>query len=701
MPFQPKELLKTPIEYLKGVGPMRGDTLRKELGIVTFGHLLFHFPFRYEDKSAFTKIKDLNKDQENALIQGRIVDYEEIGVGQKSRLVAYLQDDTGSMELLWFRSVSWMKKALSKYQEVQVYGKPTFFNGRFSISHPEIEKVVHEANPIPFFPIYPSTEKMKAMNLSGKNHANLLVKLLELVTIKDLPEILPAAVLEEQRLMPRLEALQQIHFPESEAQLTAAKERLIFEELFIHQLNICKLKLNQNKVEGFVFGKVGDYFNTFYKNHLPFELTDDQKQVLKEIREDTRTGFQMNRLLQGDVGSGKTIVALLAMLIAMDNNFQACLIAPTEILAQQHYQSIKKEVEGQGINVSLLTGSLKASERKPIHAALENGELHILIGTHAILEPKVMFKNLGLCIIDEQHRFGVAQRAKMYKKNTRSPHILVMTATPIPRTLAMTTYGDLDVSVIKKLPPGRKPIRTVHRNDTRRSEVMQFIKTEIDKGRQIYIVYPLIEESAKLDYENLEQGYELVTSYFPDHKYNVAMVHGRQDMEQREHNMQGFVRGDAQILVATTVIEVGVNVPNASVMVIESSERFGLSQLHQLRGRVGRGAEASYCILMTANKISQTAKKRIQTMVNESSGFAISEKDLEIRGPGDIQGTRQSGVMDFKLADIVRDVNILAEAREMALHILKQDPFLEKEENAPIKQYLSKRRGKEIWSRIS
>lgn len=694
--------LQTSVEFLKGVGPMRAQWLKSDLGISTFGDLLFFYPFRYEDKSNLKKVSAL-VDGENVLLRGTITDFEEIGVGRKKRLVAYFQDDTGTMELVWFRSIAWVKKTLANANEVQVYGKASLFNRRYSITHPELEKIGEETQTksVPLFPVYASTEKLKAKNLSGKSFAKLVGLLLPQINAFDLPENLPTDVLNELSLLPRITAIQQIHFPESDAMLHKAIERLKFEELFIDQMNICKLKLNKSKTPGHYFEKVGEYFNDFYENDLPFDLTEDQKQVLKEIRLDTKTGFQMNRLLQGDVGSGKTIVALLSMLLANDNSFQACLLAPTEILAQQHYQGIKRLLYAQDVKIALLTGSTKTADRKLILEYLQTGALDIIIGTHAILEPRVVFKNLGLCIIDEQHRFGVAQRAKMWKKNSVPPHILVMTATPIPRTLAMTTYGDLEVSIIKKLPPGRKPIRTVHRKDNKRSEVMHFIKTEVEKGHQVYIVYPLIQESEKLDYENLEQGYDLVTTYFPSHTYKVAMVHGRQTMEEREHNMQGFVKGEAQILVATTVIEVGVDVPNASVMIIESSERFGLSQLHQLRGRVGRGAAASYCILMTGNKVSKNGQERISTMVNHSSGFEISQKDLELRGPGDMHGTKQSGVLEYRLANIIEDSHLMSKAREIALRILADDPELTNPENKNLKNYLGGNKGSTNWLDIS
>jgi ATP-dependent DNA helicase RecG len=514
-------------------------------------------------------------------------------------------------------------------------------------------------------------------------------------------ENLPDNIISEANLMSKYQAVRNIHFPANNNDLQRATFRLKYEELFIHQIGICKLKLNLSHIPGFLFFKVGDYFNEFYKHHLPFELTEDQKKVLREIRLDTQTGNQMNRLLQGDVGSGKTIVAMLCMLLALDNGFQACLMAPTEILAQQHYVGIRDLLAPLGIQVGYLSGKVKIKERRDVLKGLANGEIQIVIGTHALLEDPVVFFNIGLVIIDEQHRFGVAQRAKMWKKNTKPPHILVMTATPIPRTLAMTSYGDLDVSVIEHLPPGRKPISTIHRTELYRAKVMDFIRSEVDKGRQAYIVYPLIDESEKVDYENLEAGYEQVKQFFPAHKYNIAKVHGKQDAETRESNMNGFVKGKAQIMVATTVIEVGVNVPNASVMLIESAERFGLSQLHQLRGRVGRGVDKSYCILLTSDKISAVGRERMSTMVNETSGFAISEKDLELRGPGEIDGTRQSGAADLKIADIIKDVGLMELTRNKAIQLLQSDPNLQTPQNQNLRNFLLSRKDKEVWSKIS
>lgn len=698
-----KDILLTPIEYLKGVGPLKGDLLRKELNIHTFGDMLQMYPFRYMDRSSFTKIKDIPEEGLTVQLIGKITYSEIIGSQRGRRLVGTFKDGTGSMELVWFQGIAGIEKVIEKGGNFLVYGKAVKFNGYWNITHPEMDAVENiELENFPSFqPVYSSTEKLRAKWLSGRAYVKLVQNLFSLLHTRDVMEMLPDGIRKKFNLCERHFALKNIHFPESEKSLQRAIYRLKFEELFLHQMGICKLKLNHHKIKGFVFEKVGDLFNTFYKNHLPFELTNDQKKVLKEIRHNTQTGSQMNRLLQGDVGSGKTIVALLCMLLAIDNGFQACLMAPTEILATQHFAGIKDLLEEMEIEVGFLTGKTKIKDRKIILQKLQNGEMKIVIGTHALIEDKVMFKNLGLSIIDEQHRFGVAQRAKLWDKNILPPHVLVMTATPIPRTLAMTSYGDLDVSVIKELPPGRKPITTVHRTETYRAKVMDFIKHEIKEGRQIYIVYPLIEESEKLDYENLYAGYEQVKQFFPEHSYNIAMVHGRQTQEERENNMQSFVKGKAHILVATTVIEVGVNVPNASVMVIESAERFGLSQMHQLRGRVGRGADKSYCILLTGSRLSATGRERITTMVNEISGFAISEKDLELRGPGEIDGVRQSGAADLKIADIIKDVELMAVTRQVAIDILQQDAELNAIEYVSLKYYLQHRGQKEIWSRIS
>jgi len=698
-----QHILLTPIEYLKGVGPTKAELLKKELEIHTFGDMLSTYPFRYVDRSSVLQIKDIQDDGMMVQLVGKITFTELVGDGRSKRLVSNLKDLSGMIELVWFQGIYSIEKLLAEGGNFLVYGKAVRFNGYWTITHPEIEKL--ESNSLDelpaFMPVYSSTEKLRTRWLSGRNYVKLVQQLFSQLREKDIDENLPKNLIDENNLMPRYQAIRNIHFPDNNLQLQSAIFRLKFEELFIHQIGICKLKLNRQFVHGYRFMKVGDQFNSFYKNHLPFELTEDQKEVLREIRLDTQTGKQMNRLLQGDVGSGKTIVALLCMLLAIDNDFQTCLMAPTEILAQQHYTGITDLLKNMDIGVGFLTGKVKAKDKRNVLAKLESGEIKILIGTHALIEDTVIFKNLGLCIIDEQHRFGVAQRAKLWAKNTLPPHILVMTATPIPRTLAMTSYGDLDVSVIKNLPPGRKPISTVHRPEIHRAKVMEFIRHEIDQGRQAYIVYPLIEESEKLDYENLLAGYEQVKQYFPDRLYNIAMVHGKQKPLERESNMESFVKGKAHIMVATTVIEVGVNVPNASVMLIESAERFGLSQLHQLRGRVGRGADKSYCILLTTNKISAVGKLRMHTMVTESSGFAIAEKDLELRGPGEIDGTRQSGGSELKLADIIKDVNLMEITRNLAIDLLKKDPLVESSENAGLKAFLMKRKDKEVWSRIS
>lgn len=698
-----RDKLLTPIEYLKGVGPLKGDLLRKELNIQTFGDLLVLYPFRYLNRSSFTKIKQIPEEGSVVQLIGKITHYETIGQQKGRRLVATLKDDTGSVDLIWFQGIVGIERAFETSRNFLVYGKAMRFNGYWNITHPEMDSIenVDLDKFISFQPVYSSTEKLRAKWLSGRNYVKIVQQLFETLKAVDIQEMLPSEILQKFNLCDRYFALKNIHFPESDQHLQRAIYRLKFEELFLHQISICKLKLNNKAIKGYYFEKVGEYFNTFYKEHIPFELTQDQKKVLKEIRQDTQTGRQMNRLLQGDVGSGKTIVALLSMLLALDNGFQACLMAPTEILAAQHFAGISELLMPMKINIGFLTGKTKAKERKILLNGLLTGEIKILIGTHALIEDKVIFKNLGLSIIDEQHRFGVAQRAKLYEKNTLPPHVLVMTATPIPRTLAMTSYGDLEVSIIQELPPGRKPITTVHRTENYRAKVMDFIRHEIQLGRQIYIVYPLIAESEKLDYENLYAGYQQVLQFFPAHTYNIAMVHGKQTQEEKEQNMQSFIKGKAHILVATTVIEVGVNVPNASVMIVESAERFGLSQMHQLRGRVGRGADKSYCILLTGNKLSQNGKERIKTMVNETSGFAISEKDLELRGPGEIDGIRQSGAADLKIADIIKDVELMATTRQVAIALLQEDSDLEKDSNATLKQFLLGRKEKEIWRRIS
>jgi ATP-dependent DNA helicase RecG len=678
--------------------------LRKELQIFTFNDLLNHFPFRHVDKTKVDKIAYLSYQNEYAQVAGKLIDLEVVGEKRGKRLVAHLQDDTGEIEMVWFQGITWIQKALQVGQYYLVFGKLSFFMNRPQFSHPEIETYTKEnASGKSFLePIYSSTEKLKTRGLNGRAIGKLTYSLLQLISEKDLPENLPQSILAKYKFISRYEAYRQIHFPASDKHFTHAVRRLKFEELFFAQLRLGLIKSTRHRFsKGQVFEKVGDLFNSFYTHHLPFTLTNAQKRVLKEIRKDVGSGKQMNRLLQGDVGSGKTIVALLMMLLAADNGCQSVLMAPTEILAQQHFNSITDLIKDLPICVKLLTGSSSIKERREILKLAESGELQILIGTHAVIEDKVIFKNLGFAVIDEQHKFGVAQRAQLWKKNPILPHVLVMTATPIPRTLALTAYGDLDYSVMDELPPGRQPIKTVHRFENKRPSVMDFIKEEIAKGRQAYIIYPLIEESSKLDYENLMKGYEEVKSFFPEPKYWISMVHGKMNAEQKEANMQRFVKHDTQIMVSTTVIEVGVNVPNASVMVIESAEKFGLSQLHQLRGRVGRGAEQSYCILLTGSKLSKDATERLKTMVATNDGFKIAEKDLEIRGPGDIEGTKQSGLLNFKLANIVQDKIMLDAVKEAVDELLETDPDFILAANLMIKEYLQSVKGKTMWSKIS
>lgn len=663
-----------------------------------------HFPFRHIDKTQISTISQINNATDYIQVAGIITDIELMGVNQGRRLVARLKDKTGSLDLIWFQSLSWVQKNITNGNAYLVYGKVGFFLGQAQIVHPEIEPYSPEkSDGKPFLdPIYPSTEKLKSRSLNGRQIGVLTKALWTMIHPKDLQENLPARLLEKLKLLPRFEAYQQIHFPASSEKYSEALRRLKFEELFFAQLRLGLIKTERHRFsKGVIFDKVGDHFNNFYHHHLPFQLTGAQKRVLREIRQDTAHGRQMNRLLQGDVGSGKTIVALLAMLLAIDNGYQACLMAPTEILAQQHLESISGLLAEMDLRVELLTGSTKAAARRKCLAALANGDIHVLIGTHALIEDVVQFKNLGFAIVDEQHRFGVAQRAKLWSKAIIPPHVLVMTATPIPRTLAMTAYGDLDYSVMDELPPGRQPITTVHRLDDKRSQVMDFIKEEISKGRQVYIIFPLIEESEKLDYENLMKGYENVKAYFPEPKYLISMVHGKQPAEQKEINMQRFVKGETQIMVSTTVIEVGVNVPNASVMVIESAEKFGLSQLHQLRGRVGRGSEKSFCILLTGSKLSNEARERMKIITSTNDGFIIAEKDLELRGPGSIDGTKQSGALNFKLANIIQDKPVLDVARQVVEKILEEDPDLLSADYQVCKSWLFQQQGKTAWSRIS
>lgn len=696
--------LETPIAYLKGVGQQRAEILSKELGISTFLDLLYFFPFRYIDRTRFYKVNQIDPALSSVQILGRLIKLTALGEGRKRRLVGQLKDETGVVELIWFQSVRWLEKNLSVGSVYIVFGKAGLFNNQLSISHPEMElydaKVKRKGNQH-LQPVYSSTEKLKKFSLDSKGIQHLVLNLLDSI-YNTIPESLPNYVREKHRLILLQEALGAIHFPSDESALALATARLKFEELFFLQLKILKTKVvNQQKFKGSMFSVVGDHFNDFYKNRLPFSLTNAQKRVLKEIRRDTVTGAQMNRLLQGDVGSGKTVVALMSMLLAVDNGYQACLMAPTEILARQHFQGISELLGDGTCSINILTGSSKQKDRKEIHRQLLSGELDILVGTHALLEDIVQFKKLGLVVIDEQHRFGVEQRAKLWRKNLIPPHMLVMTATPIPRTLAMTLYGDLDISVIDELPAGRKPIHTLHLYESSRLRMFGLMREEIEKGRQVYVVYPLIKESEKLDLLYLEAGIDTLMREFPRPKYQLSIVHGRLTAKEKEFEMQRFVKGETQIMVATTVIEVGVNVPNASVMVIENSERFGLSQLHQLRGRVGRGAEQSFCILMSTNKLSKEGKIRLETMVRTSDGFEIAETDLQLRGPGDISGTQQSGVLDLKLADLSLDQQLLQRIRDEVIHIFENDPELNKEENALLKSYLNKKTVGIAWEKIS
>lgn len=696
--------LQTPIVYLKGVGPNRAESLKSELGLDTYQDLLNLFPNRYIDKTQYYKIGQLQRSNADVQIIGKLVNIKTVEQKKGTRLVARFIDDTGELELVWFRGQKWIRENLKLNTPYVIFGKCNWFNGNFSMPHPEMELLFeHEQGTKVYMqPIYPSTEKLNNKGITNRVINKLMQQIFIEVNGKFM-ESLPDRLRFELKLLPKSEALFNIHFPKSQEMLAKAQFRLKFEELFYIQLQLIIKKLSRKqKIKGFPFTKVGNYFKDFYSNKLPFVLTEAQKRVLKEIRADLGSNAQMNRLLQGDVGSGKTIVAVMTMLLAIDNGFQACLMAPTEILANQHYQGISELLEGTQIKCALLTGSVKKSVRKPIHEQLENGELHILIGTHALLEDKVKYKNLGLAIIDEQHRFGVAQRSKLWHKNEYPPHILVMTATPIPRTLAMSLYGDLDISVIDELPPGRKPIQTVHRYDANRLKVFRFIRDEIQKGRQIYLVYPLIQESEAMDYKDLMDGYESIVRDFPQPKYQISIVHGQMKPADKDYEMERFVKGQTQIMVATTVIEVGVNVPNASVMIIESAERFGLSQLHQLRGRVGRGADQSFCILMTGHKLSSEAKTRLETMVATNDGFEIAEVDLKLRGPGDLMGTQQSGLLNLKIADIVKDNDILKTARYYALQILNEDPSLEKPEHLIIRHmYAQLVKHKNIWTYIS
>ena len=701
---QTHSFLDTPIGYLKGIGPLRAEGLQKELHIFSYKDLMTHYPFRYVDKTKFYNINEVNEDGASYQLKGFIESMETVGDKRSKRLVVKFRDRTGVIELVWFQGHKWMSEKLKLQTEYIVYGKATQFNYKFNISHPDIEIVSEEIikQQSAFQAVYHSTEKLKNKGLDSDGIRKAQRVLNQQLNEHILPETLTPSIISDFNFISKYNALKQIHFPDSKELLEKATYRLKFEELFYNQLKLLRSNtLRHEATRGFVFNKVGDVFNSFYKDHLPFELTNAQKRVVKEIRVDMGSGKQMSRLVQGDVGSGKTLVALLSMLLAIDNGFQACLMAPTEILAKQHFETISELVKPLHLHVALLTGSSKTKERRVLHQSLETGEIHILIGTHALIEDTVVFKNLGLVVIDEQHRFGVAQRGKMHKKNVQPPHVLIMTATPIPRTLAMTLYGDLDTSIIDELPPGRKPITTMHFMESQRLRLIGFMKEQIALGRQVYVVYPLIQESEKLDFQNLQHGYDCLVDDFKPPQYQISIVHGKLKPQEKEFEMQRFIKKQTQIMVATTVIEVGVNIPNASVMVIESAERFGLAQLHQLRGRVGRGADQSYCVLMTSYKLGADSKLRMETMVRSNDGFEISEVDLRLRGPGDLDGTQQSGVLDFKIADLVHDGQLLQLARSTAQTILNEDEHLALPENQLLVQQLAAQaQSKSSWSKI-
>ncbi|WP_420379666.1 ATP-dependent DNA helicase RecG [Gilvibacter sp.] len=696
--------LQTPIAYLKGVGPNRADVLRSELGIHTYQDLLHLFPRKYIDRTQYLKINELRDTGAEVQVVGMITHLKTVQQKKGNRLEATFEDETGSMKIVWFRGQKWMKERLKLGKKYVAFGRINKFQQQFSMPHPELELQSEHEKKLRsgMQAVYPSTEKLAAKGVTNRAVINMVEQLF-LGAKNEFQESLPKALLEQLKLPTKKQALFAVHFPKNQTVLAAAQYRLKFEELFYIQLQLIRKNFQRKqKIKGYPFTRVGEYFNTFFNEHLPFELTDAQKRVIKEIRNDMGSNAQMNRLLQGDVGSGKTIVAFMSMLIGLDNGFQACLMAPTEILSVQHYNGLFPWCKKLNISVYLLTGSTNTSTRREIHEKLENGELDLLIGTHALLEKKVVFKNLGLAVIDEQHRFGVAQRAQLWKKNERPPHILVMTATPIPRTLAMSLYGDLDLSVIDELPPGRKPVKTVLRSDANRLKMFAFLKDQIRLGRQVYIVYPLIQESEALDYKDLMDGYESISRSFPMPEFQISIVHGKMKPADKDYEMERFVKGETQIMVATTVIEVGVNVPNASVMVIESAERFGLSQLHQLRGRVGRGADQSFCILMTGKKVSKEAKTRLETMCATNDGFEIAEVDLKLRGPGDLMGTQQSGVLNLRIADVVRDRDILSLARSYAIALLKEDPNLEHPQNEAVRRtYIELAKYGNIWNFIS
>ena len=696
------DLHQRAITYLPGVGPKRAEVLQKEVNLASYEDLLYYIPYKYMDRSRFYRVSDINGSMPYIQLKGRILSFETLGEGSAKRLIGKFSDGTGTIDLVWFKQIHWVTNKLKPDVDYIVFGKPTLFGNSFNMVHPDVDPIEQAAQVAQgLTPYYNTTERMKKIGLNSRALQNLIFNLLSNLQWQ-VPEILSPDLLQRTKLISLSDALRQIHFPESIEMMRKAQQRLKFDELFFIQLNLLqRADRRKRKQQGLLFARVGDYFNTFYKTYLPFELTNAQKRVIREIRADMGSGRQMNRLLQGDVGSGKTLVALLCMLLALDNQCQACIMAPTEILAAQHYATIQAFLRDMPVKVALLTGSTKKKERNQILPAIAQGEIQIVIGTHALIEEQVVFASLGLAVIDEQHRFGVDQRSRLWSKNVIPPHVLVMTATPIPRTLAMTLYGDLDVSVIDELPPGRKPVRTIHRYDTKKAELYAFLRSEIQKGRQVYVVYPLIEGNEKFDYKDLEAGYETFQQVFPE--YQVCMVHGRMKPAEKEACMQQFVSGKAQILLATTVIEVGVNVPNASVMVIESAERFGLSQLHQLRGRVGRGAEQSYCILVSSHKLSNDTRKRLEIMVSSNNGFEIAEADLRLRGHGDLEGTRQSGQhVDLKVANLVTDGSLLQYARELAEEILNKDPDLQFENHSILSKRLKVLFAKQVdWGKIS
>lgn len=692
--------LKTPIEYLKGVGPQRAELLQKELGVFTFDDLLNHFPFRYVDRSKFYKISELLPDMPHVQVKGELRDLKLTGKPRQQRLSARLADETGSVDLVWFKGVKYLSTWLQNRQKYILFGKPTLFNRKLNFAHPEMEVPNSQTTSAGLQAVYSGTEILKKRKIDSKQLRTWVMNIFQHPEFT-MNEVLNPSVLKAENLIDRSLAYKWTHRPGNNLEMQQALRRLKFEEFLVLQTSIQKLRLNRQELPGLRFSKIGKHFNDFYENHIPFELTEAQKRVIKEVRTDVGSGRQMNRLLQGDVGSGKSIVAILSILIAIDNGYQAALMAPTEILAGQHYEGFESQLRDIGVEMALLTGSTRKAERVRILEGVKNGDIQVLVGTHALIEDPVKFKNQGLVVIDEQHRFGVAQRAKLWQKSDVAPHVLVMTATPIPRTLAMTVYGDLEVSKIDELPGGRKPIKTAHRTEAHRLRVRQFVKEQVDSGRQAYIVFPLIEESEKLDYKNLQDGFDQLVQFFERPKYQVDMLHGRMKPEEKDAAMERFKNGISQILVSTTVIEVGINVPNATVMIIENAEKFGLAQLHQLRGRVGRGGNQSYCILMTGNKVSNVAKDRLAAMVETTDGFEIAEYDLKLRGPGDIEGTRQSGLLDLKLASITKDADLLERARFVAYDMLQKDPDLMSNENKLFRELIRQRRGFVDWGRVS